>query len=409
MTDDVGTDSTPAQLASTWDALLAAFEQAGQDSVWQHRLASTDQDRAEGMRHLLGLVHAGYLMELVNGDPAYPTFASVCSAFYPWAYPNPDCRYDAAPVHGDHTYRVYGRRGGAAVVNAEIYQGRMDDVTTFRTFANRDIPEDIPEDIAEGEEFELVLSREPQDGLWLELPPGPGMVWLRQYFGDWDTEEPGDFYIERDGAVFPPPPDTAQVLNQRLGALARTIESLPRLSVGAAGKHATAPTDRIEFPPLDWGMSGREGDHLGFGAVQYGQAHYELDEGQAAIITVTPPDCAYWQFQLLNAVWTAPNFHYRQLSVNNRQAHLDDDGMFRAVIAHRDPAVPNWLDTEGRHTGLIGGRYYRTDTAPEPVVEVVPFDRIRDHLPAEHPTVTPQARSATLQRRLHAVQRRNRG
>ena len=54
------------------------------------------------------------------------------------------------------------------------------------------------------------------------------------------------------------------------------------------------------------------------------------------------------------------------------------DGSFRIVIAHRDPGVPNWLDTEGRPFGLVFWRYFLpTGPIETPQAEVVPVDSLR--------------------------------
>jgi hypothetical protein len=44
------------------------------------------------------------------------------------------------------------------------------------------------------------------------------------------------------------------------------------------------------------------------------------------------------------------------------------------VVAHRDPGVPNWLDTSGHARGTIYWRFMLPDERPEaPTCRVVPF------------------------------------
>ena len=43
----------------------------------------------------------------------------------------------------------------------------------------------------------------------------------------------------------------------------------------------------------------------------------------------------------------------------------------RFVIAHRDPGVPNWLDTAGHRRGTVGVRWVGPD-----VVDVLPSTRV---------------------------------
>jgi hypothetical protein len=62
------------------------------------------------------------------------------------------------------------------------------------------------------------------------------------------------------------------------------------------------------------------------------------------------------------------------MSCNGHQAHVDDDGRVRVVIAHADPGVPNWLDTEGHATGSIFWRFFLAEERPGPIAcSVVPL------------------------------------
>jgi hypothetical protein len=55
------------------------------------------------------------------------------------------------------------------------------------------------------------------------------------------------------------------------------------------------------------------------------------------------------------------DYAHRRVSLNRAQTALDADGAFTLVIAHRDPGVPNWLDTEGRPFGMVFWRYFLPD------------------------------------------------
>ena len=54
------------------------------------------------------------------------------------------------------------------------------------------------------------------------------------------------------------------------------------------------------------------------------------------------------------------------MSCNGHQAHVDADGKVRLVVAHTDPGVPNWLDTEGQPIGMAVYRYVGARTKPVP-------------------------------------------
>ena len=50
---------------------------------------------------------------------------------------------------------------------------------------------------------------------------------------------------------------------------------------------------------------------------------------------------------------------------------LEPDGRARFVIAHRDPGMPNWLDTAGHCRGTVGVRWVGPN-----VVDVLPSTRV---------------------------------
>ena len=59
----------------------------------------------------------------------------------------------------------------------------------------------------------------------------------------------------------------------------------------------------------------------------------------------------------------------------------DDDGRFTAVIAHTDPGVPNWLDTEGRPFGIAFWRFMLPEGDIEtPQAELVPLAELPTRL-----------------------------
>jgi hypothetical protein len=100
------------------------------------------------------------------------------------------------------------------------------------------------------------------------------------------------------------------------------------------------------------------------------------------------------------------DFANHQSSLNGHQARLDRDGVFRAVVAHRDPSVPNWLDTAGHAEGAMIYRWNQADSAPVPAARMVKLSELRDALPTDTPRVTPAERAQAIERRRAHVQRR---
>jgi hypothetical protein len=133
---------------------------------------------------------------------------------------------------------------------------------------------------------------------------------------------------------------------------------------------------------------------------------WELDEDQALVIEVTPPEALYWSVSLGNHWWETIDYANRQSSLNGHQAVVDGDGVFRAVVSHTDPGVANWLDAAGQHQGPMIFRWLRAQGAPVPTTRVVTVGELDGALPPGTVRVDHDERRATIARRRAAVRRR---
>jgi hypothetical protein len=141
----------------------------------------------------------------------------------------------------------------------------------------------------------------------------------------------------------------------------------------------------------------------------YWPAVFELEEGEALILETDMPKVRpYWNIQLNDPYFNAVEYVYRLSSLNGATAKISADGKLRCVVALTDPGVPNWLDPAGFKQGTIYGRWYDCDTNPLPIIKRVPLAQLRQHLPADTPTVTPEERAEELRVRVRAAQRRRR-
>jgi len=92
---------------------------------------------------------------------------------------------------------------------------------------------------------------------------------------------------------------------------------------------------------------------------------------------------------------------------------VDPDGVIRLVVAHRDPGVPNWLDTTGHAQGFLSPRWAYSEQPPAeqwPVITAtkVRFDEIRANLHPSTPTVSPDQRRREIGMRQRHVAKRYR-
>ena len=99
------------------------------------------------------------------------------------------------------------------------------------------------------------------------------------------------------------------------------------------------------------------------------QAYYDgihqIDDDEALIVEFpVPSECHYWQILVADDRFATVDWVNRQSSLNDAQAHVDDDGWFRAVVSKRDPGVYNWLDKADFPWGILQARFYRGQRVP---------------------------------------------
>jgi hypothetical protein len=235
------------------------------------------------------------------------------------------------------------------------------------------------------------------------MPPTAETITVRQVAYDWTAEQEAKLHIERLDPVPSAPPDAAALAAKlrAIGAYARLMAGFPfgaRLSSHVRSRDlVNGGVDLITF-----------GEAGGLADQYYYVGAFDLDPDEALIVEVEIPlPCRYWNIQLSDEMNAALDYIFRQSSLNGHQATLDADGRFRAVIAHRDPGVANWLDTGGVRSGLFMGRWKEASARPQtPVVRKVPFDTIASQLPAGTATVTANERQTIVDARRTAMLRR---
>ena len=143
-------------------------------------------------------------------------------------------------------------------------------------------------------------------------------------------------------------------------------------------------------------------------AANYAFCFFDLAPDEALIVECDVPESRYWSFHLYAlAWWEALEYGSRVTSRNHTQTRVGDDGRVRVVVAHEDPGVPNWLDTEGRREALLTLRWFwATGAPPRPSTRVVKLADVRAALPAETPPVHADERHAEIRaRRTHLMWR----
>jgi hypothetical protein len=320
-------------------------------------------DRAEGFRMLTRLLRGSLESHLEYKRPAHPQLISTCHETIKIVGENPDNHYLGASLNGRYDYRIWGTRGEAKWISFNLFSGAGFGGGGPGTGAT--LHEEQMHIEPDGS-FEVIISQREHPGNWLRSEPETRSIAIRQTFLDKRGQAHAEMHIERIGADdSPPPPLTPAALNEALVIVGHYVKIVAGIGAQWAVRQAQWPnvftdeaedelTNKFKDPQIKW--------H---------QAYFELAADEALVVEVTPPECDYWMVALHNHWMETLDYVHHQSALNSHSASLEPDGSARFVVAHRDPGVPNWLDTAGHQRGTVGVRWVGPD-----VVDVLPATRV---------------------------------
>lgn len=397
-----GTQAQAARSAGGDAALLAEFDavlRRIQDAATLAFARSTAQrpvDRAMGLLHIMNNLALGLAFHVHHNDPQHPELFRYMGPDRKQGGDNQSALYLGFAVDAAHTYRLYGNRGSARHLSITTVErgptpwgGGMG-----AALFGRDLQSD-----ADGN-FEIVLSAKPHPGNWIKLSPQDFRITIRQFFADWETEQPMRARVELVGEVPPPPVLTAEKIMTGLRETGDWIKNTIRFWQDTMDLFRKTPNRFISWRTLT-------GDKVN--ATPGGDpacCYWNVPQGQALILRTRPPKCEYWNIEFNNPWWETMDYVHRLSGTNMHQAVLEDDGELIAVVAHEDPGVPNWLDTSGFVEGVMGRRWIFAETLPEVELTLVPHDTLFDRLPAGVKRITAGERQAQIAARRRGIYNR---
>lgn len=334
----------------------------------------------------LAAVLSGALEFYLTEDFEKPVLTPIVSPRRKWS-DNPDARYYFAPIRGDGTYRIRGRRGSEVYLSFSVHRGDRDGHW----------PQGVSSDLNMQDmrfepdgRYEVVLSATRAEGNWIPLEPDSGSVVVRFYYQNEraaaadPTTEP-ELSIERDrssegaGVLPTPAVDDAEVA-RRLARVANWVRSkygrqvLPPKGGARPAWFASVP-NTLGSPEI-W-ESGKSGGGWGAVDVAYSAGPYHLEADEALVMEGRLPRGVFSNVVLWNALGRTEDYRDRQVSLNARQLELDGERAYRIVVAHADPGIRNWLDTAGRRSGTIYWRHMLpAESVSAPSCRVVPFEEV---------------------------------
>jgi len=349
------TDTVP-ESRKAFDELLDLLGEMRDRYAGPEWLVNEPNDVGEALRAVLHLLEASLLTRM-ESHPAHPWLREFPLPTRKFLGDNADAIYYETAISPDHSYLLRGNMAGAAYVSITIEAGAEDGGFSQSTAG---VINDTEFDVDADGHFEIRLGGEPAERGWLALTPDACRITTRHYYED-DVPAPMrprhiDFQIEvLDPGPPPEPPNDANVA-EAIRRVARFIRS-PTLDPGPPPRENQP--DFVSQVPNTFPKPVKPGDFgLAAADAAYSMAPYMVPEGQALVVEGRwPDDCRCANVCLWNRHMQTFDYLNRQVSLNRRQTKLDADGRFRIVIAHEDPGVPNWLDTEGRLFGLVFFRY----------------------------------------------------
>ena len=358
----MGNDSAD-RLASgaVWADFCEKLRMAG-EVVMRDASPSDPLTRAEGFRYLSRVTRTIVEAFVENADPRAPVLFRPVHETAKMGADNPDNYYQYATISGEYEYRLHGTRGTINYLGFGTYKGNYGiGGGTGETgyLDGRDLA------VNDDGTFEVYLGRERRPGNWLPMTEETSSLIVRQTFADRTNEEIARLAIERVGGDGLPTPVTPEGIEKGLTMAGNIILGAVTLFANWAEGFA-AHLNRL--PRFDPAVSLAA---MGDPNICYYHGYWKLDDDEALVIEVTPPRCEAWNFQLCNHWMESLDYRFYPVWVNQHTARCEADGSVRIVVAHRNPGVPNWIDTVGHRRGTMLFRWIRAEEHPDPRTRVV--------------------------------------
>jgi hypothetical protein len=228
--------------------------------------------------------------------------------------------------------------------------------------------------------FELTLGGARRDGAWLALAPDASRVTVRHYWEQVTSPLMPPMpslglsieLVDGEVPAAPVPTDDASLAAdvRRLATYVRqrTIDTMPRPGEGEPPPFVSREP-HVFPPPVPPGAHA-----LAAADAAYSMSPYLLGPEEALVIRARWPRCRCANVSLWNRQLQTFDYLRSPVSRNRATTTVGDDGWFEVVIAHRDPGVANWLDTQGRAFGLVFWRFLLPEGPIDtPQAQVVPI------------------------------------
>jgi len=357
--------------------LIALLQEVDERYLGDEWSAPAFGDLADGYRSVASLVEGAFFLNF-ELDPERPFFRQIVTRSRKMLGDNGDALYYTAPIRSDRAYRVTGNLAGAVYLSFTVEKDSGDGGYSTQTAG---VLNDDEIDFSPSGAFEVFFGGAPHERNFLALVDGASEIIVRCYFEEAtpvaaDVTRIVPLTIEPVDPVPPPAPwDDASVAAgwRRATAFIRS-RTLDQPKPGERVQPAWVSTTPNVFPKPE--LPGT----FAFAAADaaYSMAPYLLAPDEALVITGRWPRCRFASVALWTRYLQTYDYAHRHAGLNRASTQSEADGSFRMVLAHEDPGVPNWIDTEGKGFGMVFWRFFLPEEDVEtPQATVVKFADLR--------------------------------
>ena len=382
-------------LRDAWESFCEELKGTA-DLIFQDRVPDTELDRASGLRYMSRYITKALEKTVEYADPLRPQLRVLQTPTNKTFGDNPDCTYWEATLDGSLSYRLIGNRGSVHWVRfvATSHDGTASVVTREQLRSEWD--------------GSYVITIGPDDNVGpnhlLTVPGGPVRLFVRQFFGDWDTEMPMTGRLEAVEDHGPPPPLTAAAVADGLAAAVDFIREDSKRWSGYPEFYRDRPNQFVAGSPTTIYSDTRKMQIDSGRWVNF--CYFDLGPDDLLLIRLRPPRCWHWIIELNNFWMNSVDYRYHLSSINMKQASAQANGTVAVVVSDEDLGISNWLDTAGHRSGLLIHRWVDASEDPLPQTEVIPKAKLHEVIGDDVRRVTPQERKEQLRRRKIGVDRR---
>ncbi|RZK00290.1 MAG: hypothetical protein EOO76_13480 [Novosphingobium sp.] len=369
--------------------------------LWRNAVAWPARDQMDRFDNMIDEYVFHYAMRAANGDAAHPRVARFMAPAHHWfgrdvpgsrwAGDSPDFIYRLIPVEHGGRYEVQGRK--TCSLEPTVNYALMGDSNAAPV--TQGLLDSLDMEIASDGSFTITIDESPagERRNHLQTRPGADHILIRDALGDWIDQSANALVVRRIDAAGRAPMDES-ALAQR--AAKNLLEGLyytyycTRSGSGQRPNEVRAPLSSGAFGGMatQWGTKG----------------NLDLAPDEAFVVTTTAAGAGFRNVMLTDNFHMSLNYWSRTSSLNMMQMAPDDDGRFTYVVAHRDPGVHNWLDTNGLRETIFGHRWqaFARDAPPEMptlTAQLVKFDDLDKVLPRGVAEIDPVDRAAQLAKR----------